>query len=609
MVERRVQGRTGRILEIGGIALIVARFGRRGPAGRWRGRRRAGPLSPAASGRVASRRSIRASPPSPGDVEAAPGRLDAPGRRLRAQRLGGAREALASDRRGDVGERAGRRAGPGRRALLTAARARPSGPSRPRSGWAAAGAGSSGASCASGASGAGCGAGRSGGRVAALRLVLQVLDRALDQRLVGAAQDHPGDRDLGVGAELVGGAASARGRGSRACRRRRRRASRCPRRSPSGSRSGGCSCSGACSRSSGPWRRRRAARSRRARRGSARGPRRSRPRPASRGSSRSPRSRRSRSRPGRRSRRCARPSSFPCGFSWIAAAGAGTSPTVWSGGTLSGCSRCASSSVPSTRRGPGRENEAAASTANTRSAPSASICSRGRSTSRRARCASQPQGIATTTSGLAAASSSHVGGAGLRARRARARRCRPPISIISGIQWPPTKGGSSHSSASTRGRGAPATASRTAASRSSSDGAQGGCRLGGIRGVAEAGHVGDHVGEAWRGRARSRRAGSAAGPPRRARRRRRRRRPRRPPGSRSGPLRGRAGRPRRARRARARPRPPRGPLRRSRPASRPSGMMLRVRWVSRCRLGWEVALMGDADDPVAEPEGEEHLGR
>ena len=53
-------------------------------------------------------------------------------------------------------------------------------------------------------------------------------------------------------------------------------------------------------------------------------------------------------------------------------------------------------------------------------------------------------------------------------RRARRwRRRRPPSAIISGTQWPPANGGSSHSSASTRGRGRPATAARTAASRRS----------------------------------------------------------------------------------------------------------------------------------------------
>ena len=42
--------------------------------------------------------------------------------------------------------------------------------------------------------------------VAALRLVLQVLDGALHELLVGAAQDHARHRHLGVGAEVVGGA-------------------------------------------------------------------------------------------------------------------------------------------------------------------------------------------------------------------------------------------------------------------------------------------------------------------------------------------------------------------------------------------------------------------
>ena len=75
--------------------------------------------------------------------------------------------------------------------------------------------------------------------------------------------------------------------------------------------------------------------------------------------------------------------------------------------------------------------------------------------------ASQPQGIATTTSGLdAAISSQSRSGTCRHARRAAARR--PPISIISGTQWPPVKGGSSHSSGRTVGRSAPSTAVRTA---------------------------------------------------------------------------------------------------------------------------------------------------
>ena len=47
-------------------------------------------------------------------------------------------------------------------------------------------------------------------RVAALRLALQVLDGALHECLMGAAQDHAGHGDLGVGAELVGGAGAIR---------------------------------------------------------------------------------------------------------------------------------------------------------------------------------------------------------------------------------------------------------------------------------------------------------------------------------------------------------------------------------------------------------------
>ena len=81
----------------------------------------------------------------------------------------------------------------------------------------------------------------------------------------------------------------------------------------------------------------------------------------------------------------------------------------------------------------------------------------------------RPHGIATTTSGRAARSSSQV--AVRESRPGSPATLRPPASsIISGTQWPPTYGGSSHSSATTRGRGAPATASRTRSSRA--------CKLG-----------------------------------------------------------------------------------------------------------------------------------
>src|SRR5262249_41964983 len=72
--------------------------------------------------------------------------------------------------------------------------------------------------------------------------------------------------------------------------------------------------------------------------------------------------------------------------------------------------------------------------------------------------------MATTTSGSAAATSPHV-----RRREPAPGRFRtsspPAAAIISGTQWPPAKGGSSHPSAATRGPGPPSTVAATRASR------------------------------------------------------------------------------------------------------------------------------------------------
>jgi len=75
--------------------------------------------------------------------------------------------------------------------------------------------------------------------------------------------------------------------------------------------------------------------------------------------------------------------------------------------------------------------------------------------------------MTTTRSGASAASASQPTSGDL-APAGPATSTPPASATISGIQWPPTKGGSSHSRASARGLGAPATAARMAASRSSS---------------------------------------------------------------------------------------------------------------------------------------------
>ena len=71
----------------------------------------------------------------------------------------------------------------------------------------------------------------------------------------------------------------------------------------------------------------------------------------------------------------------------------------------------------------------------------------------------------------------------------------PASSIISGTQWPPANGGSSHSSARTRGRGRPAAAARTAASRSSSRPTSASAAAARPTAVADAADVGEDVGE------------------------------------------------------------------------------------------------------------------
>ena len=117
--------------------------------------------------------------------------------------------------------------------------------------------------------------------------------------------------------------------------------------------------------------------------------------------------------------------------------------------------------------GPGREKVAAASTANTVRAPSSAIRSQCSSACARACSTPQPQGIATTTSGSRPESSPQLTSGDL-SPGGPAMSSPPAIEIISGTQWPPTNGGSSHSSAITRGELDPATAPRTIASRPSS---------------------------------------------------------------------------------------------------------------------------------------------
>ena len=194
-----------------------------------------------------------------------------------------------------------------------------------------------------------------------------------------------------------------------------------------------------------------------------------------------------------------------------------------------GVEQVASSSTPSTRRGPGREKVEAASTAKTRprpgprSAPSArapgrrSLRRTSRRASRRRRRGRGPASAPQPTSG-----DFSPGGP--------ATSSPPAIEIISGTQWPPTKGGSSHSSAMTRGRGAPPTARahrRQPALELAPQLVRG--RLDAGR-LAEPDHVLEHLAEGARVLLQDRGAGPAAGPRPRPRPRRRPRRRRRPPG-------------------------------------------------------------------------------
>ena len=163
--------------------------------------------------------------------------------------------------------------------------------------------------------------------------------------------------------------------------------------------------------------------------------------------------------------------------------------------TRSGWSRWPSSSTPSTRRGPGREKVEAASTAKTRRRRGASI---------RSQCSS----VCALRLVDVPAAGHRDDDVGAEARRARpsatsgdfrpggpATSSPPAIEIISGIQWPPTKGGSSHSSAITRGRAAPATAARTVASRPSSSPRSSWRRVRDRGGLAEPDHVLEHLAE------------------------------------------------------------------------------------------------------------------
>ena len=129
----------------------------------------------------------------------------------------------------------------------------------------------------------------------------------------------------------------------------------------------------------------------------------------------------------------------------------------------------ASASAPSRTRGPGRLNRAEASTAQTAPRVAAgSSRQAGRSQSWRVWAATaaseEPQGSTATTSGSAAPICSQV----QRKDGSRGRlrtSMRPAAAICSGTQCPPTKGGSVHSSARTRGRHGAAVRSRSASRR------------------------------------------------------------------------------------------------------------------------------------------------
>ena len=153
-------------------------------------------------------------------------------------------------------------------------------------------------------------------------------------------------------------------------------------------------------------------------------------------------------------------------------AGAGA-PSLAGRGPRAGRRRMrASASMPSTRRGPGRLNQELASSAQT--APrwtAGSAAQSGLASSARAPSTmvgrSRPQGSTMITPGARSPRNAAIASQVVRKEGSPARpiTSRPPAaSICSGTQWPPMKGGSSHSIASTRGRlGRPA--SRTAARR------------------------------------------------------------------------------------------------------------------------------------------------
>ena len=130
-----------------------------------------------------------------------------------------------------------------------------------------------------------------------------------------------------------------------------------------------------------------------------------------------------------------------------------------------------SASTPSTRRGPGRANDALASTAHTGTSPgstpaatsASASASDGRQPVAAGRARRRPPGPAARTS---LPGRPHR----LLAGRAEQRTSPPASSTISGTQCPGANGGSVHSSTSARGRRDPVAATRraTAASRARS---------------------------------------------------------------------------------------------------------------------------------------------
>ncbi|HET7509524.1 MAG TPA: rhomboid family intramembrane serine protease [Solirubrobacterales bacterium] len=139
--------------------------------------------------------------------------------------------------------------------------------------------------------------------------------------------------------------------------------------------------------------------------------------------------------------------------------------TLPGGSTRSGWRMWPSSSTPSTRRGPGSQ-KSVPSTAKSRDAPRSAIRSQCSIDCARA-ASSGTSGITTTTSAPRLSSSPQPTLGGF-SPGSPATSSPPAIEIISGIQKPPTRGGSSRCSAITRGEPLPETAARTAASRPSS---------------------------------------------------------------------------------------------------------------------------------------------